>query len=160
MATQIGYLISAIGAKMLATFPTYSVVYGIPASPVRAPDGNTIYVHFAQERGTFAGSQLGGPVKVSPTIIVSVYRPYTSDPTLIASEQATAELGADIRLAICNLVMDNITGTAPITGFTGHALWVTDYTMTPAILDIGTGQSTESFTAEFTFAYSSTYGGR
>lgn len=160
MATQIGSLISAIGVKLKATFPDYDIIYGIPASGVRAPSGSVAYVHFAQEKGVFAGSQLGGPVRVSPTIAVTVCRPYSSDPTKIASEQATAELGADLRISICGLIMAHIMGTTPITGFTGQAIWISDYVMTPAILDIGTGQSTESFTAEFTLNYSSTYGGR
>lgn len=160
MSTLVGSLIAAIGTKMTATFTGYTVIYGLPV-PNGVRDGtNEVRVHYMQEQGKFSGSQLGGVTTVSPLISVTVQRAFTSDSTLLATQQSLIDLGADLRLAISALVMDHVTGAAPITVFAGQALWVTDYTLTPSCMDIGAGQSVESVTAEFQFNFSRSYGGR
>ena len=51
-------------------------------------------------------------------------------------------------------------GTAIIADFTSQALFVTEYASTPSCIDLGTGQSMEAVTVDFTFKFSSTYGSR
>ena len=161
MATKIGSLVAGIGAKMAATFPTYSVVYGLPdGTGTYGPNGGEVYVHFAQESSEFSGNQLGGVSIISPTISVSVWRSLSASSTLLATQQSLIDLAADLRVAILAMVLAHVDGSATISGLSGSSLWVTDYTMTTAQIDIGAGQSTESVTAEFTFKLSSTYGSR
>lgn len=160
MATKIGALIQAIGERLELDFPGFSVVYGQPsANGVRVYTGNVIRVHYMGERGTYSGSQLGGMVRASPVISVTLQQPYASDSTAVETAQATADLLADLRLSVSALVLEHAT-TAPIAGMEGVGLWVTDYNATPGILDIGPGQSSESVTVEFSFNYTNTYGGR
>lgn len=161
MATKLGYLVAGIGTKLAATFPTYSVVYGLPdGTGVYGPDQGTIFVHYAQESGELSGNQLGGVVVVSPTISVTISRALNGDSTSLSVQQSLIDLSADLRLAISDMVMGHATGSATISGLSGVPLWISDYTMTPAAVNIGAGQSTESVTAEFTFKMSSTYGSR
>lgn len=161
MATKIGSLIAGIGAKMASTFPTYAVIYGLPdGSGTYGPTSGEIYVHFSQESGEFSGNQLGGVSVVSPTISVSVWRALSASSTSLSTQQSLLDLAADLRIAINAMVLAHADGSSPITGLSGSSLWVTEYTLTPAQLNLGTGQSTESVTAEFTFKLSSTYGSR
>ena len=161
MSTQVGALIQAIGEKMETAFPDHSVIYGMPSpNGIRLPLGDTVRVHYMQERGTFSGSQLSGPVIVSPVISVTVETAYASDATELSVQQASMEIGADLRQAMQELVMAHVMGTAVIAAFAGQAIWITDYTLTPALNDIGASQSVEAQTAEFTFRFSRNYEGR
>ena len=161
MATKVGSLIAAIGTKMASTFTGFSVVYGLPdSSGSYGLTGAVVFVHYREEKGEFTGSQLGGSMLVQPVISVTVARPFTGTSTALASEQSRIDLGADLRAAIGALVMDHVMGTAPIADFTGQALFVTEYASTPSCIDLGTGQSMEAVTVDFTFKFSSTYGSR
>jgi len=157
MATALGYLVTAIGAKMAATFPTFRVIYGLPSVDGDwGGMGDTVRVHCMQDRGTMSGSQVGGIVVTAPLISITVSRNFSADATLLATHLASLDMAADLRLAVNDLIMDNLLGSDPIEGLEGQALWVTGYTMTPAML----AELTESVTAEFEFNLSSTYGGR
>lgn len=159
MATKVGSLIAAIGTKMATAFPGSSVIYGLPdSSGSYGLTGSVVFVHYLQEKGEFNGAQLGGASLVQPVISVTVARPFTGTSTTLAAEQSRIDLGADLRSAIGALIMDHVMGTAVITAFAGQALFVTEYTSTPSCLDLGTGQSMETVTAEFVFKFSSTYG--
>jgi len=161
MATKVGDLIAAIGAKVATAFPGSTVIYGLPdASGSFGPTGPVVYVHYMQEKAELSGNQVGGAMVVNPVISVSVWRPFTGTSIDLASQQAKIEMGADLRASVFDMIMDHLTGVATIAGFAGEALWITDYTSTPSCLDIGLGQSTESVTCEFTFKFSSTYGSR
>lgn len=160
MATLVGSLIAAIGAKMATTFPSYPVIYGLPATSGLSDPVNEVRIHYMQETAKFASSQLSGPTTVSPLISVTVQRTLATVSTTLSAHQSLIDLGSDLRLAISALIMDHVTASAPIAAFAGQALWVTDCVMTPSCLDIGTGQSTEAVTAEFRFNFSRSYGGR
>lgn len=161
MSTLVGALIQAIGEKMETAFPDHSVIYGMPVpNGIRYATGYSVRIHFMQERGVYSGSQGGGVVVVSPVISVTVETAFASDATELATQQASLEVGAELRTAIEELVMDHLTGSATITAFAGQALWITDFTLTPALNDIGPGQSVEAQTAEFTFRFSRNYEGR
>jgi hypothetical protein len=161
MATLVGSLIAAIGAKMTASFPTYSVIYGLPA-----PGGafvetvDTIRVHFMQEASKAQGNQVGSPDVVAPIIAVTISRSITADPSLLTSAQSALDLLADLRVAVVNMVMDHVTGVATISGFSGVGLWVTDNTMTPSFLTGVGSASREAATAEFSFRFHRAFGGR
>lgn len=161
MATLVGALIEVLGDKLGDTFPDHQIIYGMPVpNGIRAATGDTVRIHYMQERGTYSGSQAGGVVRVSPMISITVESAYSSDSTELATHQASIDTGADLRQAVADMIMDHLMGTAPIAVFAGQALWISAYTLTPAVLDIGPGQSTESVTAEFTFNFSNTYEGR
>lgn len=160
MATLVGSLIAAIGAKMATSFPSYPIIYGLPATSGLNSDVDEIRIHYMQETGKFASSQLSGVTIVAPLISVTVQRTLSTVSTTLTAHQSLIDLGSDLRLAVSNLVMDHVTGVAPIAAFAGQALWVTDFVMTPSCLDIGAGQGTESVTAEFRFNFSRSYGGR
>ena len=161
MATLVGSLIAAIGAKMTASFPTYSIIYGLPA-----PGGafveivDTIRVHYLQESSKAQGNQVGSPDVVNPIIIVSLSRSSDDDQTTLESAQEKLDLLADLRVAVVNMVMDHVTGVAPISGFSGVGLWVTDNTMTPSFLTGVGSASREAATAEFSFRFHRAFGGR
>ena len=159
MATLVGSLIAAIGTKMATAFPGYPIIYGLPATSGLG-DVDEIRIHYMQEMAKFASSQLSGPTTVSPLISVTVQRTLATVSTTLAAHQALIDLGSDLRLAISTLIMDHVTGSAPIAAFAGQALWVTDCVMTPFCLDNGVGNSTEGQTAEFRFNFSRSYGGR
>lgn len=158
MSTLIGSLIEAIGDRLASDLPGYSIVYGLPVAGGDYIGASTpsIRVHYRQERGVFAGSQLGGPVRVSPEIVVSLQRPYYSDASTLADQQSSMELSADLRDSVAALVMDHVTGVSVIAAFAGQALWITDYTMTDSVLD----GLTETITCQFSFEFSRPYGGR
>lgn len=160
MATLVGALIEAIGTKMAASFPGYPIIYGLPATSGLGSDVDEIRIHYMQETGKFSSSQLGGVTTVSPLISVTVQRTLATVSTTLAAHQSLIDLGSDLRLAISVLIMDHVTGPAPIAAFAGQALWVTDFVMTPFCLDNGMGNSTEGQTAEFRFNFSRSYGGR
>lgn len=161
MSTLVGSLIEAIGDRLASDFPAYEIIYGLPAgSDYIGAATPSIRVHYAQERGAFAGSQLGGVVRVSPTLIVTLQRPYTGSQADLDDQQDSAELASDLRLSVSDLVMDHVTGAATIAAFTGQALWLTDYTLTDSVLDLGTGSSTEAITLQLSFEFSRNYGGR
>lgn len=161
MSTLVGALMQAIGDRLAIDLPAYEVVYGLPTgSDFIGAATPQIRVHYQQERGTFNGSQLGGPVRVSPMLSVTLQRPYTGTPSELASQQSSAELAADLRLSICEMLMDHVTGIAPITAFAGQALWATDYTMTDSVMYNGEGQSLEAITMQISFEFSRNYGGR
>lgn len=161
MSTLVGSLIEAIGARLAADFPDFEIIYGLPAgSDFIGAATPSIRVHYRQERGVFSTSQLGGVVRVSPEIVVTLQQPYTGSAANLADQQASAETAADLRLSISDLVMDHVTGSATIAAFAGQALWVTDYTMTDSILDNGSGQSLEAITMQISFEFSRNYGGR
>lgn len=161
MATLVGSLMSAIGAKVGAAFPTFAVIYGRPAiGGAFVETADTVYVHFMQESSKPQGNQLMSPDVVSPILAVTVSRSLTTDPTALASSQATVDLLADLRVAIVNMVMDHTTGAAPISGFSGAGLWITDYTMTPSILSGIGSADREAVTAEFSFRFHRAFGGR
>lgn len=161
MSTLVGSLIEAIGTRLAADFPAYGIIYGLPVDSDYTGDGTpSIRVHYAQERGVFAGSQLAGPVRVSPTITVTLQRPYTGTPSVLADQNASAEIASDLRLSVSNLVMDHVTGVAPIAAFAGQALWATEYTLTDSVNYNGSGQSTEAITLQISFEFSRNYGGR
>lgn len=160
MATLVGSLIAAIGTKMATAFPSYPIIYGLPATIGLGSDVDEIRIHYMQETGKFSGSQLGGVTTVTPLISVTLQRTLATVSTTLAAHQSLIDLGADLRLAISSLVMDHVTGATPIAAFAGQALWVTDYAMTPSVLDIGAGSGTEAVTAEFRFNFSRSYGGR
>jgi hypothetical protein len=161
MATQAGTLLTAIGAKLATDFPTYTIRYGSPdSSGVYTESGNFIYVRYTEEMEEAQGNQLGGVTTVKPRVMVHLERPYTGDSTDDAPHLALLELAADLRLSVNDLIMDNMTGS-PISGWpAGAALWITDCTTTPATLDIGSGQSTETVTLQFGFRFTRTFGGR
>ena len=159
MSTQIGSIVESLGAALTLAFPAYSVIYGQPVeNGIRVPTGSTIRVHYMQERGTYATSQMSGPVRVAPLIAVTLERQFTGTPDSLEAMQEAAELASDLRSEIEAWVMANAMGTATIPGVSG--LWATDYTTTPARLPIGPGQSRESITIEISLNYVSTYGGR
>ena len=161
MSTLVGSLIEALGTKMATAFPGYSIIYGMPVpNGIRVPTGNAVRIHYMQERGTYSGSQAGGVVRVSPMIAITVEKAYSSDSTTLATHKASIDTGADLRQAVADMILKHLMGTAPITAFAGQALWISAYMLTPSVLDIGPGQSTESVTAEFTFNFSNTYEGR
>jgi len=160
MATQAGLLLTALGAKLAASFPTYAIRYGAPdSSGVLMQSGSYIYIRYTEETETVQQNQLQGTSVVTPRVMIHLERPYTSDSTAIAPHIALLELAADLRIAVNNMVIDHLLGTAPIAGWTG-ALWIQDQTTTPATLDIGSGQSTETVTVQFGFRMSRTFGGR
>lgn len=161
MSSLAGNLIAAIGTKMASAFPGYSIVYGQETPGIDGPN-KSVRIHYIQERGVFAASQVGGPVRVSPAILVTAKRPYSGNGSSLADHQATLDLSADLRNAIEALVMDHITGVAQIQAFAGQALWITDYLATPGLLFLGSQNSgsTESVTHQFSFEFSNTYGGR
>lgn len=160
MATQAGLLLTSIGAKLTATFPGYTIRYGAPdSSGVFMQSGNYIYVRYTEETETVQQNQLQGTTVVTPRVMIHLERPYTGDSTDDAPHLAILELAADLRNAVNSMVIDHLTGAAPISGWTG-ALWITDQTTTPATLDIGSGQSTETVTVQFGFRMSRTFGGR
>ena len=156
-------LIEAIGDRLESDFPGYGIIYGFPAGPdfIGAADPS-IRVHYAQERGVLSGSQLGGPVRVSPSIIVTLQRPYDGSPASLESQQGSISLASDLRLSVFNLIMDHVTGVASIAAFDGQALWITDYTMTDSVQYLGpeSGGNIESITIQFSFEFSRNYGGR
>lgn len=160
MSTLVGALIEAIGDRLASDFAGHQIIYGMPAgSDFIGAASPSIRVHYAQERGVFAGSQLGGPVRVSPTLIVTLQRPYSGSPAELDDQQGSAELASDLRLSVSDLVMDHVTGVATIAAFSGQALWLTDYTLTDSVLDIGTA-SIEAITLQLSFEFSRNYGGR
>lgn len=162
MATQAGTLLTAIGSKLDAATTGYTIRYGAPdASGMRTGFGKYIYVRYVEETETVGGNQLGGVCTVTPRIMIHLEQPYTGDSTDDDPHLALLELASDLRLAIGAMVLDNATGTAAISGWpVGAALWVTDCTTSPATLDIGAGQSTESVTLVFGFKFTRTFGGR
>ena len=142
MATLVGSLISAIGAKMTASFPTYSVIYGLPA-----PGGafveivDTIRVHYLQESSKAQGNQVGSPDVVNPIIIVSLSRSSDDDQTTLESAQEKLDLLADLRVAVVNMVMDHVTGVAPLLAFLPVVIIVIskmDYKWTCCVVFCGT----------------------
>jgi hypothetical protein len=160
MATQAGLLLNALGTKLAASFPTYAIRYGAPdTSGVYTGSGNFIYVRYTEETETVQQNQLQGTSMVTPRVMIHLERPYAGTSTEIAPHLALLELAADLRIAVNNMVIDHLLGTAPIVGWTG-ALWIQDQTTTPATIDIGAGQSTETVTVQFGFRMSRTFGGR
>jgi hypothetical protein len=160
MATQAGLLLTALGTKLAASFPTYSIRYGSPdSSGVLMQSGQYIYIRYTEETETVRQNQLQGTSDVTPRVMIHLERPYTGTSTEIAPHLALLELASDLRIAVNNMVIDHLLGTAPIVGWAG-ALFITDQTTTPATLDIGAGQSTETVTVQFGFRMSRTLGGR
>lgn len=161
MATLAGAIVEAFGARMEDDFPGFEIVYGAPINNgLCVSIGESIRIHWAQARGTLGASQLGGPITVQPVLSVVLTRPLVGRAVDLATHQGTLDLCADLRASLFGLVMDHVTGVDPIAALAGNAMWITDYTETPAVLDIGDGQSTESVTIEITLNYSNTYGGR
>lgn len=161
MITLIGSLIEAIGARLGADFPGYSIIYGLPSGEdYIGASTPSIRVHCAQERGVFAGSQLGGPVRVSPTITVTLQRPYDGSQAVLADQQASADLASDLRLSVSGLLMDHVTGVEPIAAFAGQALWATEYTLTDSVIPVNDKKGTEAITFQISFEFSRNYGGR
>lgn len=160
MSTIVGNLVQGIGEALAAAFTGYSVIYGQPVeNGVRVPSGQTIRIHYGQERGTYAGSQLAGAATVQPLIYVTLERPYTGTPTDLTSHQESADLAADLRLCVANRILSHLQGS-PMTGLSGVSVWLTGFVTTPAVLAIGPGQSRETVTIEFSIHYATTYGGR
>lgn len=160
MATQAGILVAAIGAKLAAVFPTYDILYGLPDdSAAYIGDGSKIVIRYLEEETQAAGNGLGGLVNVRPRVSILLRRPFaTGTASALATHQATLDLAADLRQAITAMVLDNVTGVAPISGI-GGSLWIADYRTIPSLLDIGTG-SYESVGVEFGFRLTRNYGDR
>lgn len=160
MSTLAGAIVEAFGDRLATDFPGFSIVYGAPSSNGLGVEiGKSIRIHWAQARGVLSSSQLGGPVTVQPILAVTASRPFSGDSKTLEDHQATLDFLADLRLSVMGLVMDNAT-TSPIPALSGQAMWITDYTETPAVLNIGEDCATESVTIEITLNHSNTYGGR
>lgn len=160
MATVAGTLLAAIGAKLgTALGNTYAVRYGAPDdSGVYTENAKVLTVRYTYEDSTIQGNQLGSPEVVTPRIMVSARRPFSDDSTALATHQSLLELASDLRLAVAQMVMAHCDGSAPISGL--GALWILGSSTTPATLDIGAGQSSESVTIEFQFRTTRNYGER
>lgn len=160
MATTAGSLIAAIGSKLGTLLgSTYAIRYGSPDdSGLYTENAKVATIRYTQEDATIQGNQVGSPEVVTPRVMISVRRPYSSDSTLLATHQATLDLASDVRLAVADLVMDHCDGSATISGV--GALWIIGSTTTPSIIDIGGTQSAESVTIEFQFRFTRNYGAR